>query len=76
MKCWKDSVQLTSVCQTFDMTGVTGVTGDMIGDMIGVLVSCRRLDISTVASACTHVSHFLLFIDAAMMSSSVYLPRQ
>ena len=55
------------------MTGVTGVTGDMIGDMIGVLVS---LDISTVASACTHVSHFLLFIDAAMMSSSVYLPRQ
>lgn len=73
MKCWKDSVQLTSVCQTFDMTGVTG---DMIGDMIGMLVSCRRLDIGTAASACTHVSHFLLFIDAAMMSSSVYLPRQ
>ena len=58
MKCWKDSVQLTSVCQTFDMTGVTGVTGDMIGDMIGMLVSCRRLDIGTAASACTHVSHF------------------
>ena len=72
---WKDSAQLTSVCQTFDMTGVTGVTG-VTDDMTGMLVSCRLLDIGTAASACTYVSHFLLFIDVAMMLSSVYLRRQ
>ena len=66
----------------FDMTGVTGVTNDMTGmtgvtgDMTGMLVSCRLLDIGTAVSACTYVGHFLLFIDAVMMLSSVYLRRQ